>query len=136
MNHNHPQAFRSVVFQHAGVHYIVSTQVCGEVMVELPGPLKIAVVVRPGKSSTDLYASEVHEVPWFESVLKIKADLMCTDCGTAAQHEDSIYCRRCAIRSDNGDDFYVDIDKDKLRALVGREQAQEIINRCGFTGQW
>lgn len=57
---------------------------------------------------------------------------LCSDCGSAPAHEDSPpeYCRRCSEKGGHMYAFRIEIDKDKLRAKVGRELAEEIMNEC------
>jgi hypothetical protein len=56
---------------------------------------------------------------------------MCTDCGTTPAHEDGgHYCRYCREKAGYPRDFVTEIDHDKLRAKVGRELAEQILNEC------
>jgi hypothetical protein len=56
---------------------------------------------------------------------------MCTDCGTTPAHEDGgHYCRRCGEKGGHRYAFVTEIDHDKLRAKVGRELAEQILNEC------
>ena len=56
----------------------------------------------------------------------------CTDCGCEPKHEDSPpgYCRRCSEKAGHRYAFYHCIDIDLLRAKVGRELAEQIVNEC------
>lgn len=56
----------------------------------------------------------------------------CTDCGGGepVHRLHPMYCRRCAEKNGHRNRFYVVIDVDRLRDLVGPEKADEISKRC------
>jgi hypothetical protein len=57
---------------------------------------------------------------------------MCTDCGSAPKHPDAPcgYCRDCSEKNGHRYPFYVCIDQDKLRALLGGEVSERVIAEC------
>jgi hypothetical protein len=59
-------------------------------------------------------------------------DTTCGDCGSTPSHEDAPcgYCRRCAEKAGYRHSFFTSLDHDKLRGLLGRELADEVLREC------
>jgi hypothetical protein len=53
---------------------------------------------------------------------------VCSDCGSNPSHEDAPcgYCRGCAEKGGHRTAFYVRIDRDEARRVLGRELADRL----------